>query len=305
MTADILVTEGAIEAMYAEGAKHPQIETAFDLAGFIDPQGTAIVTTVIPPAPADIVRGIAHVKLGGEFQGLAIKWLAANARLMKRCGIIAQDLSFSYLHSGHSHHQLGYKHYSGTDEDTIVEMVEKIGLPIAVGPLLNLHPIGPSTRWQGIHANEPSLLLVRGHRLYIKFYYFSRAMLEEGKRKPIVVIPRIIKDKEAPPMPPLSWRYFAPKVFAEQIRHMESRGCQIQVVERDVQDGPPMETQFFVTHPRWKNPLLVITSWNFPTAVPTFKFLKSGKQETATGIEWNPEMDLIDVILRLEERGEL
>ena len=305
MTANVLITESAIEAMYAEGVKHPEIETAFDLAGFIDPQGTAIVTTVIPPAPADIVRGIAHVKLGGEFQGLAIKWLSANAKLMKKCGIIAQDLSFSYLHSGHSHHQLGYKHYSGTDENTIVKMVEEIGLPVAVGPLLNLDPIGPTAKWQNTYSGEPSLLIVKGNRLYIKFYYFSRAMSEEGKRKPIVVIPKIIKDKEAPPMPPLSWRYLTPKVFAEQLRHLESRGCQIQVVERDIQDGPPMETQFLLSHPRWKSSILIVTPWNFPTTAPIFKLLKEGKQETATGIEWNPEMDLIDAILRLEEKGEL
>lgn len=311
----IVVTKQAVEDMVAEVLAHPEIETAWGLYGLLMDDGAVIVTGVLRPSESDVVRRYAAAALGGEQQANAVRWLSANYRAIRKGTKNQVGGRFAFLYKGHSHHGLGIDVYSGTDIRSIQEAVEVDGLEVAVGPLATLDVQGPRIHQSGRH--EGTLVVTKSQRVWLRFYYLNRALMASGKRNPTLITPSVVEAKDVPVLPPLGWQFTREDDYLEQLRHLQSYGCHVEVVFRDVTGGPPYEIQFLVQKHNWRGMLSVVTSWDYPRTAPTFQVLPlSGREATEAGDYngadhllkgplWRRGEDLIEAIFRLEARSEL
>lgn len=304
----LIVTTRVIRDIARFSLQHPTIETAQDLLGLVfDDEETALVTTVIPPSPENIVRSYAHVRLGGEEQKKAVSWYLQNALKMRRNGMMPKYALPTYLHVSHSHHGLGYEYYSATDIQTIRKVVLEYGLKVAIGPLVTLKTRGPRIVPNSVYSRVPKVDVYSSEHVTIKWYYYSAKMAELGINSPVLVRPVIVEDKDIPQVPPLSWRYIEPEHYAEQMRHFTSLGCTVQVVEREIDGAPPFETQFLVKNPDWNGGtgglVNIITTWDFPNSPPVFSVNKDGVKVNVELPNWHRGMDLVEVLFDMKKKG--
>ncbi|OGM75466.1 hypothetical protein A3H19_03020 [Candidatus Woesebacteria bacterium RIFCSPLOWO2_12_FULL_39_9] len=310
----IFITKQALYEMVNEVLRFPEIETAWGLYGLIFPNETTLVTGILKASASDIVRKYATTTLGGNRQAEAVRWLSSNHKILKKMNVSPDEARFAFLFKGHSHHVLGVDSYSSQDHASIFEAVEKDGLEIAIGPLATLETKGPDVNylasWRG------TMVIDQSQRVWLRFYYLSRSMLENRVRRARLIDPIVVDAVDVPVVPPLGWQFTREDDYLEQLRHIKNYGCQVQVILREIRNGPPFEVQFLVSKPNWLGMLSIVTDWDFPKTAPTFQVLNPTKGSSEAGdyegakylLEeplWSPEFDLIEVVFRLEARGEL
>ena len=310
----VSITRQAVFQMVDEALKYQDIETAWGLYGLIFPHEIALVTGILRASSSDIVRHYATTTLGGDRQAEAVRWLSSNHKILKKMRASPEDARFAFLFKGHSHHKLGVDSYSAQDHASILEAVEQDGLEIAIGPLVTLATKGPNINypasWKGTIVADQS------QRVWLRFYYLSRSMLDANIRRAKLIDPILVDANDVPIVPPLGWQFTNEDDYLEQLRHLKGYGCQVQVIFREIQNGPPFEIQFLITKPQWRGMLSIVTNWDFPKTAPTFQVLNPAKESSETGdydvatdlpegLLWNPGDDLILAVFRLEARGEL
>jgi len=332
----VAITAEAIKDMFDEVAKHPNIETAWGLWGLTlkNVPEFALILGVIKPSENDIERGYANTEFGGPSQETAVRWYQSNWEEIRKqlpvnntYNVDPANIEFSYLFKGHSHHSLEVYRLSDRDRRSLMEAVDT-GLKIAVSPLANVLEPGhvriskPKSQYSfvpRIYNNPVGVLWVsRYTKIQFKFYYYSKGLKDSGIYDLMLVDPKIISDmKGLPPIPPPGWHFKNEADFQEQLRHMKNYGCEIQVLYREVKkDGPPIEIQFVVKHPKWGDKILMITtSYDYPHTAPEFNVLRGGRgtnqehfahmRSLRHGNLWNFGEDFIDAIFRMEARGML
>lgn len=303
----LLVTQSAAAEMEHEVIAHSRIETAWGQYGIID-DNMIILNGVLLATEDEVTRRYAHASLGGDRHAQAVRWLEKNFDLMRRHGLYPQgNPRFSYLHKGHSHHELGVGNYSGTDISSIREAIEVDNLEYAIGTLGTLQ----LSRFQTTPGRHPNILqLSQSTVVRLKFYFYSQAMFAAGVRNPIVILPELVQANEVPVMPPVGWKYVREDIYLEQLRHLRHHQCNVTVLEREITNGPPYEIQFLVTKPKWRGRLSIITDWDFPGTPPQFSILPNPGHSADTrpltepfeGEDWQEGFDFIDLILRLEAK---
>lgn len=333
----VYITELAVLGMYDETMKHPNIETGWGMYGLEFPNGTILVYNILPMFDDDIVRRVSTTEVGGSNMVDSLNWLKSNHELMlkqskneKR----TQSPQLTYLWKGHSHHKLGLKRYSHTDTTSIVEAVEKDGMKVAIGPLVNIIGHGIKIEYDRSLLNllpisTENVLKVRDlGSIEIRFYYFDRTMLELGYKSPILITPTVVNQKVAE-MPPLGWKFTNNAEYSEQLRHLKNYGCNVQVIHQDTDGKPPYEIKFVITHPEWVpgQILIIETSWNFPEVPPRWFILPKPEGEEKPEVKkpplkrpkwltptikttppaddplWKKGDDFIDLIFKLEDKG--
>lgn len=307
----IIVAESALNAMVDEVLAHPTIETAWGLYGLVsDDQEEVIVCGII--GDNDVIRRTATTQLGGRSQDQAFAWLEANFRVMKRSDEALSRWHFSYLFKGHSHYTLGLGRFSGQDVSSMRDVVETEGLPIAIGPLATL-----SSRLECRFTllSPRKIVVERYDSVTMRFYFLSQAMLEAGKREPITIEPEIIADGDLPKVSKLSWQFTSPEYYRQQLYLLKRYGCTVTVLYQE-DKGVPLTIKFLVTNPDWSSSLAITTAWDFPESEPMFmvipeegapKTIKPTFNRETTRYEkpWDREMNLVDSVRSLIERGDL
>ncbi len=297
----LLMTNQVIAVMSAEVLAHRDIETGWGQYGLLLDEVTTYLGGVIRPSADDIVRMYARTNVGGQKQADAVRWLQANHRLMATLGIVPRSARFAYLFKGHSHHHLGFGSFSGTDMGSILEAVEVDGLEVAIGTLATIDRL-PETRVSAARQSG-TIGITQQSKVWLRFYYLSRAMVQAGQREPILLRPEVVDIKDVPLLPPLGWQFTREDDYLEQLRLFHSFGCAVQVFSREIRDGPPFEVQFLVSKAGWKSTLSIITPWNYPEGAPTFQFVNG--TSPVTGELWYQGCDLIDGVFKLIAAGEL
>lgn len=309
-TPKLLITTEAAQDLAREALKFPNRETACGLVGLILSNGTVAITGIIAPSAMDIIRNVATTQFGGENLAAATEWLQVNYGLIHK----KETAKFAFLWKGHSHHQLGFDHFSSTDEESILDAVQKYGLEVAIG-VLTLIDEDKSV----VHTEmQPGTLSVESDSsVRLRFYYLSREMVAQGITKPILLTPKVINAKSVPALPSLPWQFTDEENFRRQIRQLEEYEARVVVLHRDVNGDPVQEVQFVVQKPSWKGVLIITTNWDFPNTPPVVEVVSdtdpskpgSEKHEVKTDKEgnplWNPDTDFIDLVFRLEEMEEL
>ncbi|KKQ92634.1 MAG: hypothetical protein UT17_C0001G0013 [Candidatus Woesebacteria bacterium GW2011_GWB1_39_10] len=308
----VLITRKVLRELSAETLKYPNIETACGLVGMVLANGTIVIAGVIPPSTRDIVRRQATVKFGGEGLSAAVLWMEANFANIHKNDSVA---NFSFIWKKHSHHGLGYNHFSQTDVNSIVEAVEKYKMEFAIG-ILALIPENRST----VHTRgqmKGTVSVESDVTVRFRFYYFDRNMLQAGIREPKLVTPQVVDEKVVPVMPPLAWQWVDEDGFNRQLRQLEEYGARATPIYRDVNGDPIQEIQFVITKPNWKGTLLVTTNWDYPKTPPLIQVIsdvdptRPGKELHEVKLDadgkpiWTSESDFIDVVFELEKLEEL
>ncbi len=309
----VLVTRQVLEVMTAEVLAHPAIETAWGLYGVILPDGSVIVAGVLRPTDTDIVRRVVTTEYGGQSAAARVAWLAANHKLMCDHGLNPNGARFSFLYKGHSHHTLAFDRYSMTDITSIREAVVDDGLEVAIGPLATIAVNG--TVIKPIEDRKHGLRVIGGSEVKFRFYYFSKTMAAARRRLPVLVQPTVIDAADVPLLPPMGWQFTQEDEYLEQLRHLRAMGCDVTILHRDIQAGPPYELQFIVKHPAWRKMLSIVTAYDYPKTPPQFAYVATGKEVPGSpfvgypalleGPLWQPGDDFLEVVLRLLARGEL
>src|SRR3989339_573305 len=241
----------------------------------------------------------------------AMRWLHANERLINqhvKNGI--NQGKFGFLYKGHSHHTLGFGQYSSVDHSSIYQAVKDDGLEVAVGPLALIKSNGASFGHAPFMGNVVSAS--RYSRVEFVFYLLTKEMVEYGLPQAVVVRPTIIETVKTLLVPPLGWEFAQNDEFKEQLRHLNSWGCQVKVNHIDSNGKPPLEIQFVIDRVGFKATLVITTDWNYPEAPPRIQLLpKDGSMtwEEANKISamqwWSRGDDFIDIIGRMLSRSYL
>jgi hypothetical protein len=305
-----MITNEAAADLAQEALKFLHRETACGLVGLIFSDAAIAITGIIPPSVMDIVRNVTTTQFGGENLAAAAEWLQVNYNLIHK---EADKPKFAFLWKGHSHHQLNYDHFSSTDEDSILEAVN-LGLDVAIGAL-TLIDRNDMVVYPGLQNG--TIYVTAGASVRLRFYYLSRAMVDAGIKKPILLTPRIISAKSVPALPSLPWEFTNEAAFRRQIRQLEDYGAHIVVLHRDVSGDPTQEVQFVVQKPSWRGTLMITTSWDYPNTPPLIQVI-SDTDPSKPGMEineakldkdghslWTPETDFIDIVLKIVEKGDL
>jgi hypothetical protein len=303
-----------LKHIFQEAAAHPGGETGWGHYGIHFPNGNIIVTHTLLPTKSDVVREVAHVKVGGDEMGEAGRWLMHNDYVAKKQKKYASRGTFSFCGKGHSHHKLRYAKHSGTDTQTTIDMVKVDGFDVAVSTLVLIDEHEDMTFK---HSGKGLVSIKDTMRMTVMFYYYSKAMVEAGIDTPMLVTPKILQMHEVPMIPPLGWRFASEGEYYEQMRHLKHYGATVHVRYQDVDNGPPMEILLTIQKPNWKSVLQIVTPWDYPKSAPKFVTFPS-QDKVATevldyaeadhlleGDIWNPGEDLIEAIFRLEARGKL
>lgn len=316
----VYITEVAAAAMYSETISHYDIETGWGLYGLRFGDGAILIYGILKPFQSDVVRRTATTQVGGPDMANALRWLKSNHELLVKHSTTKEHVEppeFMFLWKGHSHHTMGLRQYSGTDVSSIVEAVEKDGMPLAIGPLANIIDYGIEVGYQnGFFDLSKGVLKVRDlGSIELRFYYFDKKMLDLGYRMPVLISPIVVKKTSVPVIPPLGWKFVDNSEYLEQIRHLRNYGCDLRIIHQDTDGKPPFEIKFLIRNPRWVGQTLVIeTSWNFPEEPPRWSIIPKAKKGRASSKcprhllddpLWTRGDDFIDLILRLEARGYL
>jgi hypothetical protein len=316
----VYITEVAAAEMYKETIRHYDIETGWGLYGLEFSDGAILIYGTLLPLEEDIVRRTATTEVGGTDMVNALRWLKSNHELLLKHSKTARGVQppkFMFLWKGHSHHTMGLKQYSGTDNTSIIEAVEKDGMKVAIGPLANIIRHGIEVGYDSRFLSwSKDVLRVRSiGSVELRFHYFDRKMLELGYKRPILIAPILVKQESVPVIPPLGWKFTDNTEYLEQKRHLKNYGCTVQVIHQDTDGKPPFEIKFVIKNPDWVGQTLIIeTSWNFPKDPPRWYVLPKGKKGRARykcprhlldDPLWTKGDDFIDLIFRLEARGYL
>ncbi len=299
MEPNVFITRQAISAMGAEVLLRPKIETGWALYGLIMPKGRITITTALRPNDSDINRQSSKVVIGGEILADAYRWLTSNYSFMKKQRGITDASRYAFLFKGHSHHTLGMKKYSPTDVSSIQEAIEVDNLEVAIGPLATIE----LKVWQRIlWFLEPA-----DPKVNLQYCFLSRAMVDQGNRDPILIVPSVIDETDVPLVPQLCWRFTKRDRYDTEIAELTKYGCITQVVYRDIDGRPPLEIQFLVQKTEWSGVVSIVTEWNFPESQSTISVTPIGRhrhlRENSLGPLWIPDDNFLDVIKRLEKRG--
>lgn len=276
---NLAITHSAFKAMVNEVLKYPDIETSWGLAGYVQGKRNVFITNIILPAPENIVRRAGTVVIGGEYQAEQLDWLARDQLKMKLK--LKKDYpefesrvpEYTYVFSGHSHHTLGLKSYSGVDNRSIRLAIVENGLDVAIGPLANI--VRDNLTEYGGHFGDPVISL--SHGVEMRFYYLSKEMVESGITYPVKVKARLMAEgKNKLPIPKLAWKYFNREFYMSELRQLQALEANVQVMHRDLPGFDHMVVQFLLTKPEWKSPLLINTDWNYPVKKPQFEVMIDG-----------------------------
>jgi hypothetical protein len=305
----LYVTKSALAEMNAEVMAHADIETAWGLYGFRFPHAIFVVG-VLRPAKGEVVRGYANAEAGGQEMANAMRWLHANDRLINKTvkAKNSQDGKFGFLYKGHSHHTLGFKQYSGTDQSSILEAVQKDRMEVAIGPLAMINT-NTSKFYGPPWSNEVSVS--RATKVSFLFYMLTREMVEVyGYREAVIVRPIIVESIDTLLIPPLGWEFVRDDDFKEQLRHLASWDCKVTVQHVDANGKPPLEIQFIIDRGDFKSQLVITTDWNYPETAPSIMLIpKNGWMSMAEANRqskktwWKKGDDFIDIIGRMVKEG--
>jgi hypothetical protein len=242
----LILSRKALWDMISETLRYPYLETMWANFGFILPDGSVYLAGIIPPLEGCVVRKYATSSFGGERLADAFQWVEDHANQ------INQNVSarFTALYKGHSHHQLALFAYSGTDVNSIVEFVrDNDGVDVAIGPLTVIRP-GTSEKQRKCNRN-----IYRSRRgVEVKFYQYTRAMLEAGITQPSEVETfRVVNDLPGISVPQLGWQFLQEEEYKKQISRLEARGYQVIV-----RDKRPPTIRLFVKKPTWNGGMILI-----------------------------------------------
>jgi hypothetical protein len=307
----LYVTRHVLADMTAEVLAHPHIETAWGLYGFRYPKSVFLVG-VIRPVAGEVVRGFANAEAGGLEMAKAYNWLKANEKeITKAVGSRRSGHGeFDFLYKGHSHHTLGFDHYSGTDQQSILSVVKDDGLKVAVGPLalIRANNVGYNHTTPWSHETTAS----RYTRVTFLFYMLTKEMVDAGYHEAVTVKPVIIDTANTLLVPPMAWEFSQTDDFNRQIRNLRNFGCTVEVRHVDVNRKPPLEIQFKVDHKKWKHILMITTDWNYPDVPPKIQLIPKSaditfKEANALSAEtwWVRGDGFIDIVGKMIERGVL
>lgn len=301
----LLVTSEAAKSLAEIALAYPHIETAGGVAGLIINQGESIiVTNIIPPSVMDIVRHVTTVKFGGDILADAAEWLMTDFELLHPADINNKKFEFFYLGKAHSHHGLGFNQFSSTDENSILESVQKFGLKTNVWPLLLIDENKSTIHTRGSIRVEVDTMV------RILFYFLSAEMVAAGITKPILITPKVVDIKTLPKLPMLAWKWTDEQNFTRQLRQLKDYEVNVTPLCKNVDSDPEQEIQFLIQKAGWKGVLVINTDWNYPETPPVIKIYSGGKEhlveKNLKGEPlWTPESDFINVVLELEEMEEL
>lgn len=309
----VFITPQVIADMSREVLNHPHEETAWGIYGLKLASGDIIITGVLFPSGSDIVRGFATASFGGARAVAEITWLHDNWDLMSSLGLNPEGAEFMFLYKGHSHQHLQFARYSGTDTQSIIEAVRDDGMEVAIGPLAVCNVPDPVVK--SLRRRE-GITFATSQYVRFLFYYYSRAMLDDGQTRPIVIQPRLIDTTDVPVMPPKGWQFARDADFERELEQLRSYGCTVIANYREIEGGPPFEIHLTVTRPTWSNYLFITTFWNHPATEPKFQIVPNGaaKEESrhfdgvatlADDQVWNPRQSLLEAVFRLEARHQL
>lgn len=310
----IFVPRQAAIDMANEAHEHSD-ETGWGMYGLVFAETVIFVAGVLRPQPSDIIRKHARTRVGGPSMGNAIKWLRKNHRFAKEFFKSDHPRQIVPLFKGHSHHRLGVRQFSSKDHESIVEAVEVDNLDVAISPLALIESDRPTVKKN--NRLEGTIVVSEHRRVLLRFYYFSKTMLSRGKRKAILVNPIILDDIPAGLfIPPVGWQYAHEAEYLEQIRHLRNYGCNVNVLQREITDGPPFEIQFVVERPDWIGTLSIVTAYDYPKTPPSVEVLLPEGESVCQqqfahaphlleGPVWYKGDDFMDMVCRLMARGEL
>lgn len=307
----LYVTRHALLEMTTEVLAHPDTETAWGLYGFRYPEAVFVVG-VIRPVSSEVIRGYAHAEAGGIEMANAMHWLSVNEELINaKVGQSKPDHGkFTFLYKGHSHHTLGFTHYSSTDQESIYQVVKNDGLDIAIGPLAMIKSNGV-TYSHATWSNEVSCS--RYSKVAFLMYMMTKEMIDAGYFEAVEVKPTIIDTVHTLLVPPLGWEFARDDEFKAQIRNLKNFGCQVKVNHIDVNGKPPLEIQFVIDHKHFKMALIITTDWNYPEVPPRIMLMpKPGinmsmaeANRLSSRSWWTKGDDFIDIIGKMIEQGVL
>lgn len=309
----VLITDTVFKAMVNEVLKHPTIETSWGLAGLVFQKRNVMITNIILPAPEDIVRRAGTVRIGGDYQAEQLDWLARDHLKMKlmakRPQVEGRELpEYRYVFSGHSHHTLGLKSYSGVDNRSIRLAIVENGLDVAIGPLANI--VRDSFSQSGGPFSDPVMSISQG--VEMRFYYLSKEMVERGITHPVKIKPSIVVERKSSALiPRLAWRYENREFFLSELRQLQALGANVQVMNRDLPQFDHLAVQFLLTKEGWKSPLLINTQWSYPNKKPEFEIMVNGLKTLAPIFVgklkrkpvWSDGSSLASSVALMEEEG--
>lgn len=315
----ILVTRSVVRDMYHLVCNFPHIETSWGVAGIAFPgvDNFALITNIILPTDGEISRSTGQTKIGGSNMAASISWMRQEYPLIRpKVGDPLEVYSkseFVFFSKGHSHHTLGLRQQSGTDEQSTRESVTIDGLLMAITPLANIN----NGAEEFIDANpfDRCVGIAQSMRMQLRFYFYNKSMARLWMQKPLLVLPTLIEDRYAPSTPKGSWHLCHPDEYARQLKQLSSYGCNVKTANKVNATGNGLNLQMLVEHPAWSGILVITTSSAYPKVMPEIKVIDLGKpkgtrisfhqynEKLKAGDVWTLGDSLLDIVMKHEARG--
>ncbi len=266
----VTITRDAAFAMIEEVLAHPHEETAWGLYGYRNVHTDAItVLGILRPQNGDANRQYVTAHFGNDNYVQELGWLEAHYRFLLQEGKAPKDTAFEFLFKGHSHHTLGYKHYSGTDYGSLMDAVH-MGMPVALGPLANIS-INPTIFNQVEYEGDLKTVFHAEKDVTFTYYYYSRRLAQQGIRNPVTVHPKFVW-KGPIELPTMPWVMVKPDLYRNQMELLAAYECQVQQVW--VKRGSlPLKIQFLLSKPYWSKLVVITTNYDYPNSVATCEIM--------------------------------
>jgi hypothetical protein len=315
----ILITKSALLTMNHLVCEYPHTETSWGIGGIVYPgvDDFALITTVIAPTNNEISRSAGLTQIGGAQMARCAVWLE-NQYPWKRpkegglLGVYA-DTEFVFLCKGHSHHTLGLRRQSMTDENSTMESVTIDGLDISIAPLANIvsNPdelvyTNGIDRYVGVHQH---------FRVQLRFYFYNKTMAFWKTPQPTLVTPTVIDDYSAPRNPIDSWHLLDPYCYEAQLTQLRNYGCTVKTINKVNQTATGLNLLIMVEHPAWSGVLTIMTDDFYPMVTPKIEILDLKKPKGTraghyannarlkTVPVWVKGDTLLDIVIKHEARG--
>ena len=315
----ILLTRGAVLDTFRLVGEYPHIETSWGGAGIVFPEvdNFALITNIILPSSKEVSRGFSVTTIGGSHLATCVAWLQKQYPLIRPMAgnspAFYANTEYMFFSKGHSHHVLGLKQQSRTDEQSTMESVTVDGLSIAIAPLANI----VSNPDEEISTNlfESCLSIRRNLKIELRLYFYNRTMANLRMPRPILVTPTVIDDVYAPKVPMTSWHLDSQGEYLSQIRQLATYGCRTKTINKVNSTNNGLNLQLMIEHPMWSGVLMITTSDTYPNTRPDLKIVDLKKptglrvqyhQENPklkVGDVWSRGDTLLDIVMKHEARG--
>lgn len=278
----VVVPQRVIDRMVEETLAHPETETGETVFG-IELPGMLVVLGTIPDI-VDTHRSPGFFRQGGDDQWDIYKWVRAHWDEMRKAsrgtnrmtGWIPQtpvplyavpaelDAPIRFIGDWHRHPG-GYKQLSGTDLGTIDSILQdpKAKRSQYLAPLVTMSKLTLSPHFRG-----SELVVAAGDEIQIQFYWKGRDTQDYYH-----VVPEIIPDGNLPWIPPIPWHLMDPNRLRTELALLQQAGCTVGYGTQQMDGDPILEVVFGITHPDWKERVMLVTDWDFPRSKPTHLLL--------------------------------